>query len=125
MILVGRSDLTPAQSAQIAALESQGSQVLHVKGDVVNLAHVENFKIKAAERFGPINGILHCAGVNRDAFVMKKTMEEMGEVIAPKIFGTLYLDEVFADESLDLFMLFSSTSSVFGNLGQYIVFSRI
>src|SRR5262249_27060322 len=69
-------------------------------------------------RFGQINGIIHSAGVIRDSLVRNKTPEEMSAVFAPKVFGTLRLDEATKDEHLDFFVTFSSLAAVAGNAGQ-------
>ena len=79
---------------------------------------VENLYKQVKEKFGAINGIIHSAGVTKDSFVLKKKSEEAKCVFASKISGTKYLDEIFKDEKLDFFVLFSSIAGVFGNIGQ-------
>jgi thioester reductase-like protein len=54
----------------------------------------------------------------RDAFVFKKTPDEIAAVLAPKVFGTVFLDEATQTEKLDFLVLFSSTTAVMGNVGQ-------
>ncbi|MDQ1352143.1 MAG: polyketide synthase PksN, partial [Acidobacteriota bacterium] len=39
-------------------------------------------------------------------------------VLAPKVYGTVNLDEATHDENLDFFVLFSSLTAVLGNIGQ-------
>ena len=79
---------------------------------------MEEIITKAKSRFSEINGIIHCAGVTRDSFILKKTREEMEAVLAAKVYGTVYLDEVSKEEELDFFVLFSSAAAVMGNVGQ-------
>ena len=69
-------------------------------------------------RFGEINGIIHAAGVLKDSLIRNKTPEEMSAVFAPKVYGTLHLDEVTKNEELDFFVTFSSLAAVAGNAGQ-------
>ena len=69
-------------------------------------------------RFGRLNGIIHSAGVIQDALVSKKTPAQMAAVLAPKVYGTVYLDELTQHEPLDFFVLFSSIAAVTENLGQ-------
>jgi len=38
--------------------------------------------------------------------------------LAPKVYGTVYLDELTQHEPLDFLVLFSSIAAVTGNLGQ-------
>src|SRR5436309_12245762 len=42
----------------------------------------------------------------------------MSAVFAPKIHGTLHLDEATQNEDLDFFVMFSSVAAVSGNAGQ-------
>src|SRR5579884_4140470 len=73
---------------------------------------------EAKARFTEINGVIHAAGVNRDAFILKKTRQEIEAVLAAKIYGTINLDRATSKENLDLFVLFSSVAGVMGNIGQ-------
>ncbi|EDN71817.1 Putative polyketide synthase [Beggiatoa sp. SS] len=54
----------------------------------------------------------------KDALVIKKTPDEIAAVLAPKVYGTLNLDEATQNEPLDFFVLFSSVTAVLGNVGQ-------
>ena len=67
---------------------------------------------ESRSRFGEINGIIHAAGVIRDSFVRNKTPEEMSAVFAPKVYGTLHLDERPKTRRLDFFVTFSSLAAV-------------
>lgn len=66
----------------------------------------------------PLRGILHCAGQVADNYIVNKKGDEFARVLAPKLNGTLYLDEATRDLDLDFFMLFSSVMSETGNAGQ-------
>jgi len=45
-------------------------------------------------------------------------MQEIKEVLSPKIIGTVNLDEVTREEPLDFFVMFSSMAAILGNIGQ-------
>jgi acyl carrier protein len=62
--------------------------------------------------------VLHAAGVIDDGLLQLKTDDAAAHVLAPKVRGTLALDEALADEPLDFMLLFSSRSSVAGVVGQ-------
>ncbi|AIW40710.1 hypothetical protein X809_32340 [Paenibacillus polymyxa CR1] len=70
------------------------------------------------EEFGNINGIIHSAGVIRDNRILQKNSEEMLEVLAPKVIGTVNLDQASKNLPLDFFVLFSSVAGGLGNQGQ-------
>lgn len=56
--------------------------------------------------------------VLKDTLFSKMSVETMQAVLGPKIDGTRNLDEVFYDDALDFFILFSSSACVIGNSGQ-------
>ena len=73
---------------------------------------------EAKARFSQITSVIHCAGVNRDAFILKKTKEEMEKVLAPKVYGAINVDLATMGEDLDFLSLFSSVAGAIGNVGQ-------
>lgn len=104
--------------SRLSELEALGAQVLYVQADVTNQEEVEAAVAAAKSRFGAIDGVLHTAGIVDDDLVQLKTLENTQQVLAPKVQGTRVLDLVFAEEPLDLFILFSSTSSDTAPIGQ-------
>lgn len=103
---------------KIKALETMGAEVLYIKADISRKQEVESLVQAAKQKFGCLNGIIHTAGVTRDSYIVKKTKEEMDKVLAPKVYGTLYLDAASRNEELDFFVTFSSIAAVMGNAGQ-------
>jgi acyl carrier protein len=69
-------------------------------------------------RFGRIRGVIHAAGLPGGGLIELKSGEAAREVLAPKLQGTLTLDSLLSDSSLDFFVLCSSLSSVMGGVGQ-------
>src|SRR5262249_28745796 len=118
LVLVGRSALSIKQEAKLNHLKSCGAEVMYISADVSKLEDMEMVVREAKERFSAIYGVIHSAGVNRDAFILKKTKEEMQSVLAPKVYGAINLDLATRNENLDLFVLFSSVAGVTGNIGQ-------
>ncbi|HYO16629.1 MAG TPA: KR domain-containing protein, partial [Thermoanaerobaculia bacterium] len=82
------------------------------RGDMERVARL------AADRFGGVHGIVHSAGVAGGGVIQLKTYARASQVLAPKVAGTLVLDEVFAGTELDFFLLCSSLASVLGGPGQ-------
>ncbi|MBC9915290.1 SDR family NAD(P)-dependent oxidoreductase [Chitinophaga varians] len=118
LVLFGRSALNAALEEKITRLQSGGSTVLYLQADVSQQEDMMAVVAAAREQFGQINGVIHSAGINRDAFILRKQPEEMTQVLAPKIDGAVNLDLATKDEQLDLFILFSSMAGVTGNAGQ-------
>jgi acyl transferase domain-containing protein/acyl carrier protein/SAM-dependent methyltransferase len=118
LVLTGRSELSADKEAHLRALDGSGTRIIYRRADVSCRADVESLLAETKSRFGVLNGVLHAAGVTRDAFVLNKSDEEIAAVIAPKIYGTICLDEVTANEPLDFFVVFSSAAGALGNIGQ-------
>ena len=118
LVLVGRSTADADREEELRALVSHGAEVLCLQGDVSRLEDMEMVVREAKARFSQLNGWIHAAGVNRDAFILRKTREEMEAVLAPKVHGALNADLATRAENLDFFVLFSSVAGVLGNVGQ-------
>ncbi|MBM7494186.1 acyl transferase domain-containing protein/enoyl-CoA hydratase/carnithine racemase/pimeloyl-ACP methyl ester carboxylesterase/tryptophanase/acyl carrier protein [Micromonospora luteifusca] len=117
IILLGRSALTADQADRISALRRPGVTVRHLRCDVADPAALAQ-ALADARRHRPLRGIVHCAGVIRDARLVDKTPAQIAEVLAPKLTGTLALDQATAEDPLDFFVLFSSVAATVGNPGQ-------
>lgn len=118
VVLTGRSALSGDREAKLDEIRKAGGEVLYLPADVSNRDDVGKLIHEIRSRFGAINGIIHAAGVLRDSLLRNKTSEEMSAVLAPKVFGTVHLDELTKDEELDFFVTFSSLAAVAGNAGQ-------
>lgn len=110
VILTGRSEHDPGLF--------DGLPVDYVQADISNPSDVKHLIAGIKSTYRTINGIIHCAGATRDAFIQFKDKAGMEPVLASKIFGTSCLDAFTRNEKLDFFVLFSSLSSVFGNSSQ-------
>ena len=97
--------------ASIQAIEAAGGEVLYVSADLTNPEAVRQAIDDVKQRFGALNGVLHAAGVVKDDLIQLKSVTDVEDVLAPKVLGTMMLDEALADEPLDLMVLFSSTST--------------
>jgi FkbH-like protein/FkbM family methyltransferase len=118
LLLTGRSALGAEQEEMIEQLRSLGSEVLYLRGDVSRLEDVERWVSQARSRFGALNGVLHSAGVLRDNLLVRASIADVEAVVEPKLYGALHLDAATRNDGLDVFILFSSLSSVIGNVGQ-------
>ncbi|MBD3316248.1 MAG: SDR family NAD(P)-dependent oxidoreductase, partial [Chitinivibrionales bacterium] len=118
IIVTGRSDLTDEMDERIQMLPGKGRRLHYRRMDPANRKEVENVLVAVNAEFGSLNGIIHCAGMVADNFILKKTPEEFERVLTPKVTGTANLDHVARDFDLDFVVLFSSGASVTGNIGQ-------
>ncbi|MEN7551964.1 SDR family NAD(P)-dependent oxidoreductase [Rapidithrix thailandica] len=118
LILTGRTALDQERNDALNTLRSTNAKVEYIQADVTAEEQVEQILGEVKKQYGGLNGIIHCAGILKDNFIIKKSKVESNEVIAPKVYGTMLLDDYTAQEPLDFFLLFSSISGVMGNLGQ-------
>jgi polyketide synthase PksL len=118
LVLIGRSALSAKHEEKVSQLTRHGAEVFYLQADVSELEDMRMVVRQAKARFSQINGVIHAAGVNHDAFVLKKTREEMDAVLAPKVYGAINVDLATSGENLDLFVMFSSVAGVMGNAGQ-------
>jgi acyl transferase domain-containing protein len=107
---------TSRRIRKLQALEVEGAELLIVSADVANPEQMRQVQTKIQERFGEIHGIFHAAGVPGSGLTQLRTKEQMASVLAPKVQGTITLAELFPD--VELLVLFSSLSSVLGEIGQ-------
>lgn len=118
IVLTGRSPIDRNKHEVIREIESLGYEASYIETDISNKDMVFKLIEEIKLKYGKIDGIIHCAGVIRDSFVLKKNPDEMEEVLAPKVFGTIWLDEATKYDSLDFFVMFSSIAGLYGNIGQ-------
>lgn len=122
VVVVGRSAPDAARRQWLAAREG----LHHERADITSAEQTRDLVGRVCARFGGLDGVIHSAGVVRDALVQNKSAEDAEAVLAPKVAGTRNLDRATADLVLDFFCVFSSISSVLGNVGQsdYIAANR-
>ncbi|MDQ2679117.1 MAG: SDR family NAD(P)-dependent oxidoreductase [Actinomycetota bacterium] len=119
--LVGRlGDAHPTSEriARIRALEAAGAEVLLLAADVTDPDSVGRALDRVRATFGAVHAVVHAAGVIDDGLMVTKTATQMDDVLAPKVYGTLVLETATSSDPLDLFVVFSSTSTVTAPMGQ-------
>ena len=115
---LGAEHDTSVRIARIRALEARGAEVMLVVGDVTDVERMYEVTAEVRSRFGGLHGVVHAAGVVDDSLIVTKSATEMDDVLAPKVYGTLVLRDATEADDLDLFVVFSSTSTATAPLGQ-------
>jgi amino acid adenylation domain-containing protein len=111
----------PALSPGLLALRELaelGAEVLPLPVDVTDRQALARGLARVEERFGPLHGVIHAAGAPGGGLLARSTPAAAERVIAPKVLGTLVLEELLADRELDFFALCSSLTAVTGAFGQ-------
>lgn len=114
----GPFDSLSRRITAVQRLEALGAEVMTVAADVCNLEDMRTVTERIKERFGRLDVVIHAAGVIADAPLLTKDQFAVEAVFAPKIHGTQVLNTLFPDGSLDLLMVFASSSTVTAPAGQ-------
>ena len=98
---------------QLRDFQAKGAQVMVYKADVVDSTSVHLAVQRAEKRFGPINGVIHTAGViDYGGIIQRRNRDVTERYINSKVRGTLVLDHIFRNKNLDFLALFSSVGDV-------------
>ncbi|OMI32988.1 polyketide synthase modules (OzmN), partial [Streptomyces sparsogenes DSM 40356] len=114
LVLIGRSAPDPGA---LRSLTEHGAEVLALRADVARADELGSALAAARERFGAPHGVFHLAGVADDGRATDGDRERFARVLAAKTRGLVHLDRLTRDDALDLFVVFSSVSSLIGDFG--------
>ncbi|MGP9788715.1 type I polyketide synthase [Roseinatronobacter sp. NSM] len=112
------ADGTSRRILAIRRLESLGGAVHVASADVCNIDDMRRALDSARASFGAPYGLIHAAGHIADAPLLGKSPTELEDVLAPKLHGLQVLDDLLPDGTLDVMVLFSSTSTLTAPVGQ-------
>ena len=113
-----RSEAEKDRIRKLGEIRTQAGGLLVFAADIADRGQMKTVVDAARLRFGHIDGVFHAAGVLDDGPLMTKSAERAARVLAPKLRGTLVLDEALAGETLSCFVLFSSISAILPPAGQ-------
>ncbi|MER5705791.1 SDR family NAD(P)-dependent oxidoreductase, partial [Micromonospora sp. NPDC002296] len=119
LVLVGRSaEPGPDARAAVDELAGRALSVTYRAVDVADPVQVEALVAQVRAAHGGITGVVHAAGVLRDALLADTTDAYLDAVLAPKVRGAAVLHAATLGEPLEFFALFTSIAGVVGNPGQ-------
>jgi acyl transferase domain-containing protein/acyl carrier protein len=111
-------DATAKRIRALQELEGLGGEVAALSGDIANAQDMARVKAEIEGRFGPVTGVVHAAGVIDDGPLLAKREADMDAVFGPKITGLRVLEGLFPDGSLEMMVLFASSSTATRPAGQ-------
>jgi acyl transferase domain-containing protein/NADPH:quinone reductase-like Zn-dependent oxidoreductase/SAM-dependent methyltransferase/acyl carrier protein len=118
LVLMGRGAPSPESAALIATIRSEGAEVVVAQGDVSSRASLSEVLAEIARAGYPLRGVIHSAGVLEDGVLAQQDWGRFARVLGPKAGGAWLLHELTRNDPLDVFVLFSSASSILGSPGQ-------
>ncbi|MCU0288714.1 MAG: SDR family NAD(P)-dependent oxidoreductase, partial [Acidobacteria bacterium] len=123
LLLTGRSPWPGEDSwpvKKISAMSALGSKIIYRQADAADLEKMHAVIDEAEKILGPINGIIHAAGLTEGSsikIIRDLTPGDCRVQFQAKVWGTLVLEEIFKNKKLDFCWLLSSISCVLGGLG--------
>ncbi len=118
IVLAGRRGaVTDAQRAAVAALAAR-AEIRVEQLDVAERSSVDALLARLSD--GPqLRGVFHAAGVLADEPLDQVSTFGLEAVLSPKARGALNLHDALAETDLDMFVLYSSVTSMAGTVPQY------
>ena len=102
----------------VSGLTASGVHVEIVSCDVGSRESLIRVLDRIRATMPPLRGVVHSAMVIEDGLLVNLSESQLEKVLRPKIAGAMLLDELTRRDRLDLFVLYSSATTVFGNPGQ-------
>jgi NAD(P)-dependent dehydrogenase (short-subunit alcohol dehydrogenase family)/acyl carrier protein len=119
LVLTSRTgSVSETAATAIADMEAAGATVAVRATDVTDPMSVKALLSEIDATMPPLRGVLHTAMVIDDALFRNLDGRRIEAVMAPKIAGASVLDEATRTYDLDLFVMYSSATTLIGNPGQ-------
>ena len=118
LVLMARSAPSAETAAVVEELRAAGAEVRVVQGNVARREDVAGILADIDRSMPPLRGLVHAAGTVDVAFVERQPWDHFVSVFPAKVQGAWNLHTLTRERPLDFFVMFSSTASLFGALGQ-------
>ena len=114
-------DAGPAQKV-VEEIKAAGGQAVANMDSVAEAAAAGRIIQCALDHFGRIDGVVNNAGILRDRFFHKMSLDEWDAVIKVHLYGSYYMARAaathFKEQESGAFVHMTSTSGLIGNFGQ-------
>ncbi|PSR80559.1 hypothetical protein BD289DRAFT_440531 [Coniella lustricola] len=110
-----RPDIQPAW---LDEMHQKGAVVKICACDITSREQVRQVHAKVLQSMPPFGGIAQGAMILDDQNIQDMPLAQFQRAAQPKIQGSIYLNELFQENTLEFFIFFSSVSSMVGNHGQ-------
>ncbi|WP_323185615.1 type I polyketide synthase [Kitasatospora sp. NBC_01287] len=116
LVLVSRrGPEAPGAPALLADVESLGVRATFAACDVADREQLRALVDRLAAEGTPVTSVLHAAASIRLLPIEVLTPEQLERDLQAKVLGARNLHEIFAEDTLDAFVLFSSIAGVWGS----------
>jgi len=116
----------------LVEMENLGAEIMVRNADVSDLHQMRGVLNEVENKWGPVNGIIHAAGIVMGGLIQQISLRQIQEGFSSKVYGTLALDELVRERwientitsstssPLDFFILCSSLNTLAGVMGEAI-----
>ena len=115
------TDAGPAQKV-VEEIRAAGGQAVASTDSVADAAAASRIVQCAVDSFGRIDGVVNNAGILRDRFFHKMSVDEWDAVLKVHLYGSYYMSRAaanhFKEQESGAFVHMTSTSGLIGNFGQ-------
>jgi len=118
LVLGGRSGASEQAHPVLDAMRELGAEVVATRLDVTRESDVEEVLERISGSMPPLRGVIHAAMVLDDALLHEFDDRRMRHAMEPKANGAWILHQKTQGLPLDLFVMFSSFSSIIGTTRQ-------
>ncbi|KAJ5149740.1 hypothetical protein N7448_001318 [Penicillium atrosanguineum] len=102
----------------VRSVGQSGASVRVISLDITSRDSLQRCLDEIKRSMPPLGGIAHGALILDDVPFDEMSLDSMNRVLRPKVEGCKILDEVFHDEPLEFFVMFSSLTACLGNGAQ-------
>ncbi len=113
-----RGPATPGAELRVGELAAAGAEVRVYQGDVADHASLAAILSAIRANLPPLRGVVHAASTIEDGLAAEIDPAHIRRVLHPKIGGAIALDRLTRDDPIELFLMFSSATTVIGAPGQ-------
>lgn len=119
--LVGRRGAaTPGVDDRVAELQKLGAEVRLFAGDVADPQSLAAVLDEIRSTLPPLRGLVHAASAIADGLASDLEQTAISDILRPKLGGAVNLDRLTRDDPIQLFLLFSSATTLLGAPGQAV-----
>jgi NAD(P)-dependent dehydrogenase (short-subunit alcohol dehydrogenase family)/acyl carrier protein len=122
-LLGRRGAATPGAADRAAELRALGAEVTIHAGDVAEPASLSAVLQEIRRTHPPLRGVVHAASTVGDALATELVGSDfdgadIADILKPKLGGAIALDSLTQGDPIELFLLFSSATTLLGAPGQ-------
>src|SRR4029079_11613280 len=111
-LLGRRGSETPGAADRVAELTALGAEVRVYAGDVADQASLAAVLDEIRRMQPPLRGVAHAASAIADGLATEVDGTAVIDILRPKLGGAIALDALTRDDPIELFLLFSSATTL-------------